>query len=215
MGVGVTQSNASRTGLVVDLEWRLTLFTLTMLPVLVVLGFWQLDRAEEKAALVAEYEARKDLPPIDINAFQGLPGEARGERQIHFRGDVLPGHYLLLDNRTRRGRFGYEVVAFVDTNQVIVPLNLGWVEGDPARRRLPEVSLPKGTIDWLGRAHTPTANAFVLADEAFPALCRGSSGTFLARWSDITARQQRPATTSGSSYRSQFARRVGGRLGCC
>ena len=36
----------------VELDWRTTLATALLLPTLLSLGFWQLDRADEKAALI-------------------------------------------------------------------------------------------------------------------------------------------------------------------
>ena len=42
-----------------DFEWRITLFTLVLLPLLISLGFWQLQRAEEKAQLAAAFELQQ------------------------------------------------------------------------------------------------------------------------------------------------------------
>ena len=62
---------------------------------------------------------------------------------MSLRGTFVPGALLLLDNRTREGRFGYEalgVVALASGGYALA--NRGWVAGDPARRALPEVARP-------------------------------------------------------------------------
>jgi len=42
-------------------EWRLTVFTLLLFPGLLYLGFWQLDRAEEKRELALRNAQRQDM----------------------------------------------------------------------------------------------------------------------------------------------------------
>ena len=49
--------------LVFSLEWRITLFTLLLVPALLWLGFWQLDRADEKRQLSEQFDRRIALPP--------------------------------------------------------------------------------------------------------------------------------------------------------
>lgn len=50
-----------------------TLMVLVMLPILVALGFWQLERLAWKEALIAEIEARTKAAPVDIETVRGLP----------------------------------------------------------------------------------------------------------------------------------------------
>ena len=46
-----------------DLEWRTTVFTALLLPLLIYLGFWQLQRAEEKALLATAFAERQASAP--------------------------------------------------------------------------------------------------------------------------------------------------------
>ena len=50
------------------------------LPVLIALGFWQLDRAEQKGELVAAFERMADAPPIAVDVGR------MGERPTQYRG---------------------------------------------------------------------------------------------------------------------------------
>src|SRR5690606_24946912 len=46
--------------------WPLWLFTLGFLPILLALGFWQLDRAEQKRELQTRMEQRREAPPLAL-----------------------------------------------------------------------------------------------------------------------------------------------------
>ena len=41
--------SGEKTGLHFDLEWRITLFTVVMVPLMFSLGLWQLQRADDQA----------------------------------------------------------------------------------------------------------------------------------------------------------------------
>lgn len=168
----MSEFNAKLGKLEFSFEWRLTLFSVLLCPVLVGLGFWQLDRAEEKRLLSAQYRERLAQPPLSLAeaVLAGVDGpEGARDRQIHFIGEARNDDYLLLDNQLHNGRFGYEVIAFIETNSHRVPVNLGWVPGDAARRSLPTIELPAGQREWRGRIYAPRDSAYVLADEAPPA----------------------------------------------
>ncbi len=61
-------------GLRFDLEWRITLFTLVMVPLMVSLGFWQLQRAQEKAHLAAAFEERQQQAPAPLSRLWDTDG---------------------------------------------------------------------------------------------------------------------------------------------
>ncbi|PLW84384.1 SURF1 family protein [Kineobactrum sediminis] len=148
-----------------DLEWRITLLTLLLFPALVALGFWQLQRADEKASLQINWEERKQQAPVALDTLPGTAEDAY--RRVALRGQFLPGHYLLLDNRIVAGRFGYEVVGlFVlpASNQAVL-VNRGWIAGDPGRQQLPEVTEPAGMLDITGHVYVPPGQPFLLGEQ--------------------------------------------------
>lgn len=148
-----------------DLEWRTTALVALMLPVLVALGFWQLDRAGEKRTLLESFEARRLSPPVSLATAlaAGTADDLRG-LPVLLRGEFLADRYLLLDNRLRDGRFGHEVVAFFreESSGLIVAVNRGWVPADPARRSLPVVMPPADIGELRATLHTPTGKPFEL-----------------------------------------------------
>lgn len=105
------------------------------MPLLIWLGVWQLGRAEEKLQRQAEWEALTPLAwPVPETAPEGQP--------VLLEGRYLPERQWLLDNRTRDGRAGYEVLALFqpDTGAPVV-VNRGWVAGTRDRSVLPDVAV--------------------------------------------------------------------------
>ena len=167
------ECSETKMNLRVTLDWRTTLATAVLLPTLLFLGVWQLDRADEKIDLIARMDERRVLPPITPLQAQQLRVDELADRQVALSATFTDGQYILLDNRLRSGRFDYEVVAFIEDQGLVVPLNLGWIEGDASRQTLPEVSLPVGTHALTGRLYQPSSEAFMLGANPFPAALPG------------------------------------------
>jgi hypothetical protein len=162
------ECNQTKMNLRVELDWRTTLATVLLFPTLVSLGFWQLERGNEKAGLIARLEERRLEPPMSLPAALRLPTDDLADRQVTFTGSFKAQDFVLLDNRLRDGRFGYEVVAFVSADALVVPLNLGWIEGDRSRMTTPSPELPDGEHTVRGRIYQPAGDAFMLGDNKFP-----------------------------------------------
>ena len=101
----------------------------------IALGNWQAGRAEQKRAAEARLEG------------------------ISVRGSFLPVHTVLLDNKVRGGRAGYEVVTplRLSDGKGHVLVNRGWVAAGPSRDVLPEVVTPAGeaTVEGIVRKRLP------------------------------------------------------------
>jgi cytochrome oxidase assembly protein ShyY1 len=123
----------------------MTLFAALLLPVVLSLGSWQLERAEEKRRFEAAYLDR-------IGALAAAPGPAVADFQrIRLVGSYQAGHDFLLDNQTRDGQIGYGVISLFraeDGRGWLV--NRGFLPGDRARRSRPEVRTPEGTVSLVG-----------------------------------------------------------------
>lgn len=111
--------------------WALVL---VFLPLLLWLGFWQLDRAEQKNAQQDRWDtlSSEEWP---------LTGQANEGQPVIISGRYVPDRQWLLDNRTRDGRVGYEVLSLLQpTEGPPVVVNRGWVAGMRNRADLPAVS---------------------------------------------------------------------------
>lgn len=147
------------------LEWRLTLFAMLMVSGMVSLGFWQLDRAEDKREIAARLQAAQQVPPISIAELDS-EGGTLAYRPVKVEGEFLTDRIIFIDNRLWAGKFGYEVVVpLVQTNHQLVLINRGWVPGDPARQSLPEIDIPPGKLQLSAHVYVPPGEAYILGEQ--------------------------------------------------
>jgi surfeit locus 1 family protein len=137
---------------------KLWLFIALFFPTTLALGFWQLDRAAEKKLLQNEYQDRMTHAPV------GLAPETPLER---FTQVLLTGRYLepslFLDNRTRDGKVGYEVLnVFELASGGYTVVNRGWIIAPKLRSELPASETPSGVVELQG--YTVEGSM----DESFP-----------------------------------------------
>ncbi|RLQ22102.1 SURF1 family protein [Seongchinamella sediminis] len=150
-----------------DFEWRITLFTLVLLPLLISLGFWQLQRAQEKAVLAAAFERQQTLPPGPLAGLRDEEGVALAYRPVVLQGRYRAGEHFLLDNRMLEGRFGNEVLTVFElASGGLALVNRGWVPADASRRVLPQVPEVRGEVRLTGQLYVPPGEPYLLADEA-------------------------------------------------
>jgi len=133
-------------------SWRLTLFAAFFLPVLASLAVWQWQSAAEAAAFEAHLAEMAAAPPKPLAEVES-GGNAMDLQPVSLQGRFLPGPRIWLDNRTWRGRAGYELlVPFADAGmQQAVLVNLGWVAGGIDRSVLPAVHLPSRPVMLSGQ----------------------------------------------------------------
>jgi len=115
------------------------LLVLLAVPAFLSLGFWQWHRGEYRSRLWADF-ARADVPAIEASAasLDSLPRFTR----VQVAGEFDAGRQVLLDNISREGAPGYEVLTLLrlaDGSQLMV--NRGWLPFSGYRDRLPDVGL--------------------------------------------------------------------------
>lgn len=128
-----------------------TLATALLLPILLSLGFWQLERAGEKREFLESLERGRQAPPIQLNSEQPTLAEAR-HRSVEARGRYAREHQFLLENQIRDGRPGYLVLTplQLEGTDTAVLVDRGWVPAPGDRMRLPDVEVPAGFIEVEG-----------------------------------------------------------------
>ena len=143
-----------------DLKSSIAIVALLALAVtFALLGRWQLTRAEVNRALEARYVEYRQLPALDQPVATSDLESARW-RRISISGSYRPDVQVLLDNMTRDGIVGYEVLTpFLAAGEHrALLINRGWVAADLDRSKLPPVQLDRnitqvsGVIDRLPRA---------------------------------------------------------------
>ena len=132
------------------------------------LGFWQLERAEEKQALQASYQNHINAAPVDLG--QALQQRQKAQ-QMHWRRCTLNGSYdphktFLLDNQVHRGAVGYQVfsrVVLQDGASVLV--DRGWVAAPGTRSERPTIGAAPGVLTLAGVAGPPPVAGIELAPD--------------------------------------------------
>ncbi len=138
-----------------------------LLPLLIGLGFWQLDRAQQKLAMQRAFLERGSLEPVILGA--ALLDPVRHDyRLAEGQGVYEPEYQILLDNRVHRGRAGYHVLTpfRVDGSNHRILVNRGWIAWGDDRQRLPEVATPTHRLRVYGRLRRPHERYFSLEDES-------------------------------------------------
>lgn len=154
-------------GLRFYLEWRITLFTLVLVPLMTGLGFWQLQRAAEKETLAASWEQRQQQPPASLDQLWDATGNVLAYLPVKVSGVFLQDKYFLLDNRIFGGRFGYEVLGIMrlDGGRQMALVNRGWVAGDASRVSLPAVPQVSGPLELTGHIYVAPGKPYLLAEQ--------------------------------------------------
>jgi surfeit locus 1 family protein len=133
-----------------------TIFTAFFLPLLLVLGTWQLGRAVDKQALFDDFAAGGEAVALDgdFRAFEALPRYA----PVRATGIFLSERQFLLDNMVEGGQAGYRVLTPLllgEARAVIV--DRGWVPRDFSAAGPPPVEVPEsmrtvaGLLDRMPR----------------------------------------------------------------
>ncbi|MFY8116700.1 MAG: SURF1 family protein [Roseateles sp.] len=120
------------------------------------LGWWQLDRAAQKTALLQSQQAQAERAPLSAVELAAAPQLAREQlqRRVRLRGHWLDAHTVYLENRPMAGRTGFYVITPLQlagrTEAVLV--QRGWLPRDVRdRERLPELPQQPAEVEIEGR----------------------------------------------------------------
>jgi surfeit locus 1 family protein len=145
-----------------NFEWRTALLAAILLPVMIGLGFWQLQRADENSELlrVAEqYRQRQPLalvPLVENQITQDIESGNFGAwhlQQVSIQGQWLE-KYFLLENQMHEGRNGYYVIGamkLASGRNLLV--NRGWVIAPALRSELPVIPPAVTAVIEVGEAY--------------------------------------------------------------
>ncbi len=135
-----------------------------LVPALLYLGYWQLQRADEKRLLQAEYDTRASGAVVQVEP------QAQRLEQLQFYRVIAKGHFeseyqVLIDNRVHHGRAGYHVITplKLQGGNIRLLVNRGWVPVGDDRQQLPFIDTPEGLQEVTGVATVPSENVFTLA----------------------------------------------------
>jgi len=157
-----------------------TLTTLLLLPFLVYLGIWQLQRWEEKLQLQNTLENRGKASPIILSSphdqadLKKILNKEGDLQKIRFRQLEVSGHFLntkqiLVDNQILEGKVGYRVITpfLPKGDPKILLIDRGWIPLGQDRHTLPTIMPIIEEITLLGIINFPV-NGLILKKEIHP-----------------------------------------------
>jgi surfeit locus 1 family protein len=184
------------------------LLTLVFVALTLSLGFWQLDRAEQKQELMTMYEERSQTSVPLGSVIEEW--ESHLYQRVETQGNFLPDKQIFLENQVREGQVGYHAyVPFRTRAGDTLLVNAGWqkqleerqditdeqVRIEGVLRPPPEVGFRLGDldqttfdrpyrtpyldIDWIGNRLGLEAAPFVLL------LATGDNGAIETAWSPV------------------------------
>lgn len=140
-------------------NWRISLFSFAFLPILLGLGAWQLNRAEQKRQILQQHHAREQVDAIQYRA--DLPQNAKATVQ----GVLESQRYWLLEGRTFQGKPGYEVLMALKLGEQTLLINRGWIAAALDRKVMPTLEpVPDYRVTLDGVLMLPSNSP--LTDEA-------------------------------------------------
>ncbi|MXX27559.1 MAG: SURF1 family protein [Caldilineaceae bacterium SB0668_bin_21] len=119
--------------------WWKTLLVILAMGVMTSLGFWQLDRLDQRRAYNQQRQAALAAPPIDLSVTPLPQGEIR-DRQATAQGEFDYARQVAIRNQSYAGQPGYHLVTplLIAGSDKAVLVNRGWIpvgEADPAHWR--------------------------------------------------------------------------------
>ena len=124
-----------------------------LLPLLVYLGVWQLNRAEEKRDGLNLQKQGQNSGVVSLSGRMEDGYDAMRYRKIKAIGYYDNQHQFLLDNQVYQGRAGYFVLTpfLLDGESTAVLVNRGWIPIGKSRNELPSISISQKKITLSGR----------------------------------------------------------------
>ena len=145
--------------------WIVLFATLIGVALTARLGFWQLSRAAQKAALQAQLDSRSAQPPLDNVSLARTAKDAALQhyRRVQLRGQWLAGRTVFLENRQMNGLPGFYAVTPLklagEADAVLV--QRGWAPRDVQdRTRLPALPTPAGVVVIEGLIAPPPGRLY-------------------------------------------------------
>ena len=145
-------------------KWLPTITTLLLLPLLVSLGFWQLDRADQKRALQHDFANRPLAQPLSL-------ADLNKDKDIRYYPITLRGHYtnqiILLDNKIIKRRVGFDVLTpFLPNNSSkSILINRGWIPRGQSREDMPSIPPVQGEQTINGVIYVPPKKMLTLTGQ--------------------------------------------------
>lgn len=141
-----------------------SLITLVAIGVFTRLGFWQMNRAEQKKNLAQIIEQRMHAPTLDLtpDKLAELNKEPLIFQKIQITGRFIPQHLYFLDHKKYHGRLGFDVYTpfQIKNSQQHIMVNRGWIAILDRRQKLPHIETHNQLQTLTGILLAPPKNHY-------------------------------------------------------
>ena len=146
--------------------WGISVFTLFFLPFTIILGFWQLDRAEQKQDLQQSLTALEH--PITIAQGQGLDlSVLKDFQRVTLNSSFIKPFMWFKDNQVVKGKVGYDVIGLIRQGTQLLLVNRGWFASQGQRDPLPVIDWINGDVALTGRLVPVQPNPYQLGVDIY------------------------------------------------
>jgi cytochrome oxidase assembly protein ShyY1 len=153
-----------------EFRWIPIAITLVAFAILARLGYWQLQRGEQKEQRLAQIA---NYQQYDLMSFSSLLSVMKDYDPtgvtVKVQGQFSSPYSWLLDNKIVNGQPGYDVLlAFTPLNtDKAVLVNMGWLRGDYANRdNLPSFDIPQSVVSIEAFVKAKDLASFALSDQS-------------------------------------------------
>lgn len=147
-----------------------TLAFLCLLPLLLSLGLWQLNRAAEKRNFLQQQAQNQVAETSRLLVTTEDDAEVLRYKKLEVTGHYDVQHQFLVDNQISNGKVGYFVLTpFILANENKgVLVNRGWIAANPDRTKLPDVFMTSEPTVINGRANNFPSVGIKIASAEIP-----------------------------------------------
>ncbi|HHL19166.1 MAG TPA: SURF1 family protein [Thiothrix sp.] len=136
--------------------------TFIVFVVLISLGFWQLDRAEEKRIIEHDIHQAQKQQALNLNVYlkEEVPASllAKTYHNVEVEGRYDSQRQFLYDNRTHNGKPGYHVLTplHLSDSEMAVLVNRGWIPYNGSRDNIPNIQVSNKKLVVFGQLRNPS-----------------------------------------------------------
>ncbi len=165
-----------------------TVATLAAMTVMIVLGTWQSNKAQQKKELQDTYDARAAML-AELITQETVDADRFRYKKVAVRGHFDTEYQILLDNRVYNEQAGYHVITpfQIQGGNRYVLVNRGWVPLGNNRAELPEISTPDGNQEISGIAVLPPSKIYELQPT------QATNGDWQVVWQNMDMERYRKA----------------------
>tara|TARA_S200000501_G_C20704638_1_gene691185 strand:+ start:19 stop:714 length:696 start_codon:yes stop_codon:yes gene_type:complete len=139
-----------------------TIFYIFFAIVFVFLGFWQINRGNEKAEIIEAFEIQQTMQAVEFSA------NSKKWERVYINGELDAERLIFIDNIIYKGILGFKVVAPVSIeDSKIILVDFGWIKQPQSRDEVSFLNISKNkNISVSGVLEAPEMG-LILSDDIF------------------------------------------------